>query len=367
MAGSPRSPVLREEWGARDAKVPENRERHRGRGSRRDRGRGRYSERGRYPPRGHGRGPSCSFPNGRRESYHRDHSPGPSMPRPSPGPRSEFREDKTNDPRASLAGYHQNLERHNPLPGAGPVDHRSDRSPPGPPPPKRKRTRSPSTRRDHRNHHRGHEDGLDRRFPHRGRGRFPGRGRSGRRSPTGGRGRRGGESDRFYKHPRRPRSPYRGGKPYSSPRYSPRSPLPEDLPESDYRYRSPSVRSPSWGSTPFSRRNSGGDLGMNTIRPSQQIVDERPSRPIPSYDPDGPNGRDSEETSTREAFRPNGMRASESGGNHRSRPHRPHIDSQQFSASPQYGTPTSSYRDSPQPTSPYPTGRGGNPYRGHHG
>ncbi|OXV09278.1 hypothetical protein Egran_02957, partial [Elaphomyces granulatus] len=102
---------------------------------------------------------------------------------------------------------------------------------------------------------------------------------------------------------------------------------------------------------------------MNSTRPIQSIVDDSnrspsPLRPIPSFDADNAGDHLDGESRMREAFPMHGMRASDVHGG-KQRPPRPHIDTRQFSTSPQYVTPTSSYQGSPQSGSPYSGGRGG--------
>ncbi|KAI2710729.1 hypothetical protein DTO013E5_6018 [Penicillium roqueforti] len=102
-----------------------------------------------------------------------------------------------------------------------------------------------------------------------------------------------------------------------------------------------------------SRRNSA----MNTNRPTQSVVDDTarpasPPRPIPSFDSDnlGDLGEHRDELP---------IHAMRSDGNNQSRhrPSRPHLDSRPY-ADAQNGT-TGSYPGSPQPPSPYSSGRGG--------
>lgn len=374
MAGSRRSPVLRDQWrSAGDAKYHRNRDRPRPRGSRRDRGRGRPTDRGRYHPSrvpGPDRlspspPPSRSFPLGGQDEprSHRDSSPRPFIARDSPGPHPATQNVHGVHPqRLSLVANHQDFERHDPLPGPRRFDHRRDDSPSGPPP-KRKRTRSPSPRSRRGDRPPKHGGGPDRGFSHKKRGRFSGRGRSGRRSPRRGRDGREGDFGRFDMHSRRSRSPPRGGK-FSSPRRSSRSPFPGDFPEEDYRYRSPSAHSFSQTSrlTPSSRRNSKGDLSTNATKPTQSIVDDSartasPPRHIPSFDADVANPPQDGESSLRDPFPVDGTRPSGLRGNRRPRPHRPHVDARRYSKSPRYVTPTNSH-GSPEPTSPYSAEQG---------
>lgn len=114
---------------------------------------------------------------------------------------------------------------------------------------------------------------------------------------------------------------------------------------------------------------------MNSTRPIQSIVDDSnrspsPLRPIPSFDADNAGDQLDGESRMREAFPMHGMRASDVHGG-KQRPPRPHIDTRQFSTSPQYVTPTSSYQGSPQSGSPYSGGRGGwsgqSHFHGQHG
>lgn len=368
MAGSRRSPVLRDQWTtASDAKHHSNRDRHRPRGPRRDRGRGKPSDRGRPLTRDSGferpsrsPPPSRSFPTAPDAPRNRrDSSPRPSNARDSPGPHPGPNDGHGIHPqRLSLVNY-QDLERHNPLPGPAPFDRRRDDSPSGPPP-KRKRTRSPSprSRRPNRPPKRG---GPDRGFSHKKRGgRFLGRGRGGRGSPRRGRDRR--ESG-FDTHRRRSRSP-RGGK--YSPGRSSRSPFPEDFPERGHRYRSTSVHSFSEASrfSPPSRRDSRGDQSMNPTRAFHSTDDSGRSPSPRPIDADA-FGASRDGEAMRESFP--GVRRSEAHGSHRPRPHRLHGDARQYSGSPRYATPTNDH-GSPPPTSPYSSGRGrGSGYHKQHG
>ncbi|KAJ9408569.1 hypothetical protein DTO045G8_3517 [Paecilomyces variotii] len=111
---------------------------------------------------------------------------------------------------------------------------------------------------------------------------------------------------------------------------------------------------------------------MNSTRPIQSVVDDSkrspsPLRPIPSFDADNAGGPLDGESRIREAFPMHGMRASDVHGNQRGRSSRSHG---QYSNSPQYVTPTSSYHGSPS-GSPYSNGRGGwsgqPPFHGQHG
>lgn len=370
MAGSRRSPVLRDQWRtAGDAKHHRNRDRQRPRGSRRDRGRGRPNDRRRPPSENEpdlnhptrSPPPSRPFPPSGPEESHglRGPSPGPPMPRDSPGPHPGGDDQGIHPSRLAFVTATQELERRNPLPPTGPSDRRRDHFLSGPPP-KRKRTRSPSPRGRRRNHP---KHGGDRNFPSKKRGRFSGRGRPGRRSPRRGRDRREDESVYFD---RSSRSPH-GGNRYTPPRPSSRSPAPDDFPERDSRYRSASPHSFSGASrgSPLSRRNSKGDLSMNSTRPFQSVDDSArspsPPRPIPSFDADVPSIHPDRESGMRDGF------PTHTHSNQRPRSHRSHIDTRPHASSPQYVTPGDSHHGTPQPTSPYSSGRGGRGGFSHHG
>lgn len=370
MAGSRRSPVLRDEWRtASDAKHHRNRDRQRPRGSRRDRGRGRPNDRRRPSPNNETdpdhavRSPPPSRPflaSGPEEPHSlRGSSPGLAMSRDSTGPRPGGSDQGIHPQRLAFVTGNQELERRNPLPPTGPSDRRRDHFPSGPPP-KRKRSRSPSPRNRRRNHPKQRPG--DRNFPYKKRGRFSGRGRSGRRSPRRGRDRR---EDEFGHFDRSSRSPH-GGNFYTPPRPSSQSPGPDDLPERDFRYRSASPRSFSAASrgSPHSRRNSKGELSMNPTRPFQSADDSArspsPPRPIPSFDANIPSIHPDRETGLREGYPTHGH------NNQRPRTHRPHIDTRHAS-SPQHVTPGNPYHGSSQPTSPYSGGRSGRGGFSHHG
>ncbi|KAJ5146400.1 uncharacterized protein N7515_000964 [Penicillium bovifimosum] len=150
MAGSRRSPILRDQWSADPDRDPRERERRRGRGPGRDRGgrsrgrdRGRpyrpnnrnYDRPGRSPPRASRFGPDFSHDLG-------DLAPSRSPPRGSPGPPGlhNGRRRDSNIPVSAAGDWNAR---------AGPFDRevpgpRRDESPSGPPS-KRQRTRSPST------------------------------------------------------------------------------------------------------------------------------------------------------------------------------------------------------------------------------
>lgn len=384
MAGSRRSPVLRDQWRATsDTRDPRDREKHRPRGSYRDRGRDKFRDRERRRRPKEGRPddelplrspPPRPFPPPPHHEprQHRDLSPSTVSARGSPGhPHSEFHPGrKLGRDRSPLPADYPGLESRRSLEAENTNDrghHRRDHSPSAPPPFKRKRTRSPSpsgfdqppTRPSHRYPPSNHSDDLDRGLPSNRRGRFATRGRSGRRpSPRRGRDRRppGGRRP-ISPRPRRSRSPVRGGKSYAYPRRRFHSPLPEDELENEPRYRSPSRHSVQSGDSRLSiasRRNSLGDPTMNSARPARSAAGDSfrslsPSREAPGHDADNASVSANGETS-RDAFQ-------------RPRTSRPYADASQYSSTMQNATPTNSYHGSPQPGSPYSGGRGG---RGQH-
>ncbi|KAI9041738.1 putative protein kinase [Aspergillus affinis] len=390
MAGSRRSPVLREQWRTTgDTRDQRDRERHRPRGSHRDRG-GKHGnrdrDRRRRPPKDGRPGlpfrspPPRSFPHPDDDERRppRDFSPGAASARGSPGPsQSEIKHgQKPSFHRSPRQGEPSDLDHIRPREAERPTerDYRRDDSPSAPPP-KRKRTRSPSPggppRHPSHPSHRYPGDDFDRGFPFKKRGRFPGRGRSGRRSPRRGRERRKNEGGRrpSSPRPRRSKSPIRGGKSFN-PRRRFHSPRPEDDIEEGSRYRSVSRHSVQSGDSRFSYGSRRDSITMNPGRPARSMTDDSfrspsPSRPVPSFNADyAPAPADGD--ALRESH---GRRPSDAQGGQHSRPPRPHADSRQYSASPQYVTPTNSYHGSPQPKSPYSTGRGGwnGPQRSYHG
>ncbi|KAJ5280329.1 hypothetical protein N7478_005701 [Penicillium angulare] len=380
MAGSRRSPVLRDQWSGDPDREPRPRDNNRGRVSHRDRGRYRNRDRGRgsrpngrrfdYPPRS----PPIS---GRVSRFGPDSSIAPndpaidrSPPRGSPGPSPGFYNNRRSDQNRPPSSGDWNSHPSGPLERDGPGFRRDDS--PGGPPSKRKRTRSPSPRGP-----RGqfpprqpsfakHGDRRDRSPGYKNRGgRFPGRGGPRRRSPRRGRDRRGRDRGRpDFQRPGRSRSPARGrGNPTSPDRRS-RTPSAGGYSDRDSRYRSRSVsrhsgRSAASRISSFSSRIRG-DEGINLNRPAQYVADDSalaPSpRPIPSFD-DSQVGRLGDEPDiARDAFSIHGSRQPDIRNKQR-RPSRSHIDIHPYSKSPHF-TPASSHRGSP-PTSPRSGGRGG--------
>ncbi|KAJ5958173.1 uncharacterized protein N7479_005323 [Penicillium vulpinum] len=375
MAGSRTSPVLRDQWSADPDRDPRDRERRRGRGSGRDRGRNRGRDRGRpyrpnnrnfdrpgrSPPRASRFGPDSSHDLG---AFAPDRSP----PRGSPPP-----------------NFHNNrrLDSTQPVPSAddwnghpsGPFDReapglRRDESPTGPPL-KRQRTRSHSPRGHRvplpppRPNYNNHGEGRDRSpsFKKRG-GRTQGRGAPRRRSPRRGRDRRGKDRRRpEIPRPGRSRSPVHERGFHPSPDRRSRTPG-GDYSDHGSHYRSNSRHSVRSTASRYSvsSRKSRRDSAMNTTRPIQSVVDDTarspsPLRPIPSFDSNnfGPPGEHS--TNARDEFPMNSMR-SDVNNQPRRRPSRPRLDSRPH-ANSQNATSTGSYHGSPQPPSPYSTGRGG--------
>ena len=362
MAGSRRSPVLKDDWraAANDTGDHHRRRPHQSRPYR-DRGRERYRERDR-PPRPKDNGldrpfrsppPSRAFPHPGREAPHK-HRGFPSndapSPRGSPGPPpDELMESRRNfnHPRFSQSSDHPDFR---PWEATEREPWRDD-SPSAPPPSKRKRTRSPSSPRRpyhrtsnprHPRHNPRHGEGFDRGFSKRG--RFSTRGRAGRGSfPPRGRGRRGrGGSFRG----RDSLSPGRGRDSLSPPRGWSRSPYPEDHPEGDFRRRSMSRHSTQSGHSrvsAYSRRDS-----VDSTRPRRPGMDDfarspSPRRPISSFDADNASASGDGDANIR-------------ASNQRSRPPR----------SPQYMKSNNSYQGSPRSASPY-SGRGWGGQRPYHG
>ncbi|KAJ5536464.1 hypothetical protein N7513_009650 [Penicillium frequentans] len=371
MAGSRRSPVLRDQWSADPDRDSHARDTRRGRGSHRDRGRNRHRDRGRpsrpnerhfdYPPRSPPTstrmsrfGPDSSFGPGGDSTFNR------SPPRGSPGPSPRFQDTRRPDQDRPSSSGDWNNHLSGAMNGGGPGFRRDD-SPSGPPS-KRKRTRSPSPRGQHgpfpprRSSFAKPGDRRDRSPSYKNRGgRFQGRGGPRRRSPRRGRGDRRGKDRRRSDIPRldrdRSRSPVRGRGYHPSP--DRRSPPPSGDGHSDRgsRYLSRSVSRHSAGS----RRSTHnqlvpGDEGMSTILPSRSVGDDfgrSPSpRPIPSFD-----------DSQRGAPPMHEMRQSDVP-NKPGRRSRPHLEPQQYSTSPQF-TSASSYHGSPPPVSPHSGGRAG--------
>ncbi|KAJ5759751.1 hypothetical protein N7520_006907 [Penicillium odoratum] len=362
MAGSRRSPVLRDQWSADPDRDAHFRDSRRGRGSHRDRGRNRHRDRGR---------PSRPNPNEHRFDYparsppastHMSHlgpdssfAPGDSAlsrspPRGSSGPSPGFYENRRPDQNRHPSPGDWNDHPSGTMNGGGPGFRRDD-SPSGPPS-KRKRTRSPSPRGQRgpfpprRSSFSKPGDRRDRSPSYKNRGgRFPGRGGPRRRSPRRGRGDRRGKDRRRSDLPRldrdRSRSPMRGRGYHPSPERRSRPPSGDGYSDRGSRYRSRSLSRHSAGS----RRSLHSipvpvDEGMNSVLPSRSVSGRSPSpRPIPSFD-----------DSQRGTLPIHGMRQSDVPNKQRRRS-RPHIDPQHYSASPQF-TSTSSCHGSPPPTSP---------------
>ncbi|KAE8355754.1 hypothetical protein BDV28DRAFT_24046 [Aspergillus coremiiformis] len=387
MAGSRRSPVLRDQWRASsDTRDQQDREGHRSRGPHRDRGRERYRERQRRRrPKGgrpdHPRSPpprSFAQPDNEEPRSHREFSPGTASARISPGPPPSDIQPSQPFGRHSLPKptEYSDLESHHSLKVDRPIerDYRRDQSPSAPPS-KRKRTRSPSpglyprhsNQEPPRHPYSKQGDDSERSFPHkRGRGRFPGRGRSGRRSPRRGRDRRKDESGRRNSYrPRRSKSPIRGAKFYNHPRRRLHSPHPGDDIEGEPRHRSVSRHSAESVVSRLSTTSRRESLTMHSTRPNQSAANSlrspTPPRPIPSFDVDTVRASVDGDTA-REAFPTHGMRASDARDSKPANP-RSHLDTRPYSTSPQYVTPSNSYNGSPQSTSPYSGGRGG--WNGH--
>ncbi|KAE8346043.1 hypothetical protein BDV24DRAFT_176966 [Aspergillus arachidicola] len=100
---------------------------------------------------------------------------------------------------------------------------------------------------------------------------------------------------------------------------------------------------------------------MASTRPIQSadnpLRSPSPPQPISSLDVD-PTGALVDGDVPRESVSMHGMRASDARDKKSSNP-RSHLDTRQYSTSPQYVTPSNSYHGSPQSTSPYSGGRGG--------
>ncbi|KAL2825991.1 hypothetical protein BDW59DRAFT_69016 [Aspergillus cavernicola] len=342
MAGSRRSPVLRDEWRG-DAGSHRGRDKHRPRGSHRDRGRDRFRDRDRRnrpkdarPDHLSRSPPPRSFPGPDNEPQHRDFSPNIAPIRGSSLPESHPSNDKPHRFHSPETTDHPGPDSHSRTGNY----HREDS--PSEPPSKRKRTRSPSPGhfQSHPPHsHRGAPSRQGDDFAsYRGRrGRIAGRGRPNRRpSPRRGRDRRksdGGRRD--LSRPRHSRSPGWEGKPYIHPSRRTHSPHPEDEIEDRSYHRSPSHHSANTlDSRPsaFSRRGSRGDHTMYPPRPHPEVDDSlrspSPSRPI--------SNRDADSTSV-------------------------HGDAGRFDAKRQRSprSPATSYHGSARSNSPYSAARGG--------
>lgn len=383
MAGSRRSPVLRDPRSGDPDRDPRDRDRRRGRGSNRDRGRSRYRDRGgrqsrandRHfdypnrspPPRASRFGPDPSHPS---NDFPLDGFP----PRGSPGPSSGFRDSRRSDydnPRPSSSSDLRNIHTSKPA-SKDTQGFRHDDSPFGPPS-KRKRTRSPSPRGQRppfpqrRSSFAKNGDKRDWSPPSRSRARFPGRGAPRGRSPHRGRDRRG-------KDRRRPdvprsghsRSPVRDRESRLSPDRRPRSPT-DDYSDRDSRYRSVSRHSARSAASKASAYSSysRGDEGMHSNRPIKAVVDDRGRSPSPPGRVSSLNGSSravpgERRASLRDAFPMLEMRAPDiHDKQQRRRPARPNLETGSYTTSPQLKTPTRSHHGSPQPESPHSGGRGG--------
>ncbi|KAJ5795192.1 hypothetical protein N7457_001791 [Penicillium paradoxum] len=372
MAGSRRSPVLRDQWSADPDRDPRAMDRRRGRGSGRDRGRSRGRDRGRgqrpnnrnfdrsgrSPPRASRFGPDSSHDLG-------DFAPDRS-PRGSPAPPNfhNNRRPDSNVPASPTGDWNAHPPGHFERQAPGPRREES----PGGPPSKRQRTRSPSPRGrwgplpPSRPNYPKYGEGRDRSpsFKKRG-GRTQGRGAPRRRSPRRGRDRRG--RDRRRPDIPRPGSPVHDRGFHPSP--DRRSPGGDNYSDHGSHYRSNSRHSVRSANSRFSAssRRSRRDSAMNSSRPNQALGDDAarspsPARPIPSFDSDnfGPPGENS--TNVRDGFPMHGVR-SDVNNQPRRQPSRSHLDTRPYPTSPQHPTAPGSYHGSPQPTSPYSGGRGG--------
>ncbi|KAL2811346.1 hypothetical protein BJX63DRAFT_277785 [Aspergillus granulosus] len=346
MAGSRRSPVLRDEWrGAPETPDQPGRDKHsRPRGSHRDRGRDRFRDRDRRrrpkdsrPDHSSRSPPPRSFPNIDDEPQYREVSDiAPSRGSPGPPHHENNAGKKSNRHTTPEHSDYRGPESHMRTVDRG---YRREDSPSAPPS-KRKRTRSPSPGFSHPpSHPRGHPsrqgDDFDRALSHnKRRGRAPGRGRPSRRpSPRRGRDRKKSEGGRRNSsRPRHSRSPGWEEDPYIHPSRRPPSPYPEDDFDHGSRHRSPSRHSAgTMDSRPsaFSRRGSRGDSTMYPPRSAQTGMGSShkspsPSRQGPSQDADlgGPNARNAQRRRTSRS-------------------------------------PTNSYHESTRSVSPYSAGRGG--------
>lgn len=383
MAGSRRSPVLRDPRSGDPENDPRDRDRRRGRGSNRDRGRSRHRDRGGRQPRPNDR--HFDYPTRSPPSRASRFGPDPSRtsndfpldrspPRGSPGPSSSFRDGRRPDNRRpSLSGDLKNTHSSGPV-GKDTRAFLRDDSPFGPPS-KRKRTRSPSPRgqgppfHQRRSSFTKNGDRRDRSPPSRSRGRFPGRGAPRGRSPHRGRDRRG-KDRRRSDMPRsgRSRSPVRDREFRPSPERRPRSPT-DDYSDRDSRYRSRTrslsrhsartVASKASAYSPQSRR----DEGMHSNRPIKSVVNDHgrspsPPRRISSLNGSNMNGPSKGQGSMRDAFPMHEMRPADAHNKQRRQPSRPDLDSGAYSTSPHLRTPTRSHHGSPQPESPFAGRRG---------
>ncbi|CAG8001288.1 unnamed protein product [Penicillium olsonii] len=377
MAGSRRSPVMRDQWNADHERDPRDGERRRGRGSGRDRGRGRGRDRGRphrpnnrnfdrpgrSPPRASRFGPDSSHDLG-------DFAPEGSHHQGSPVPPNFQQNRRTDSTRPVSSAGDWNAHPSGPFDREPPAFRRAE-SPNGPPF-KRQRTRSPSPggRRGPMPPQRPypqHGEARDRSPSYRKRGgRNQGRGAPRRRSPRRGRDRRGKDRRRpEFPRPGRSRSPIHDRGFHHSPEGRSRTPGGDNF-NDNYSDRGSHYRSSSRHSVQSNSRfsatshNSRRNSTMNSFRPNQSVVDDNdrspsPPRPIPSHDPEifGPSG--DQYTNPRDTIPMHGSRQDVKS---QSRRHssRPPLDTRPYAASTQHGT--GSFHGSPQPPSPYSAGRG---------
>lgn len=331
---------VRDSHGQHHPREPRHRERGRDRNrERRSRPKDTGSDRPlRSPP------PSRAFPHPSREG--------------GPPKRRGFSFNNTSNARGSPGPGPDNFK------GGGVTDRESrrDASPSTPPPSKRKRTRSPSPRRPHHPSAHFQQRRQPRNYPKNGegfgrggfpkRGRFAGRGRFSRGGPRRGRDRQRNEPRRVGSPQGRDSvSPARGRDSLSPGGWS-RSSRPDDYLDRDFRQRSTSLHSTRSVDSRYSRRESAGDMAMNSARP--------PTRPAadyarsPSRSPSGDGNMFS-------------LRASDQGNPH-SRPPRSRFDTRQYSKSPQYMTSNKSYEGSPpRSASPYSSRSAQAPYNGQQG
>ncbi|KAJ5851349.1 uncharacterized protein N7529_010734 [Penicillium soppii] len=381
MAGSRRSPVLRDQWSADQEREPRDGERRRGRGSGRDRGRGRGRDRGR-PHRPNNRNfdrPGRSPPRASRFGPDASHDQGdfaPELPHPqgSPGPPNFQNNRRTDSNRPSSSAGDWNAHPSASFDREAPV-FRRDQSPNGPPS-KRQRTRSPSPRGyrgplpPQRSNFTNYGEGRDRSpsFRKRG-GRNQGRGAPRRRSPRRGRDRRGKDRRRpDFPRPGRSRSPVHDREFHPSPDRRSRTPGGENYGDnySDHgsHYRSNSRHSVQSNSRfSISSHTSRHDPAMIPTRPIQPIADDNPRslsppRPIPSFDSENLGPSEEQFANSRDAHPMHEMRHDVKNPSRR-RSSRPHLDTRPYTTSPKHGTSTGSFHGSPQPPSPYSAGRGG--------
>ncbi|KAL4788536.1 hypothetical protein BJX76DRAFT_344917 [Aspergillus varians] len=293
MAGSHRSPVLKDQWrGSGDPGDQRGRDRHRPRGSHRDRGRDRFRDRDRrrWPKEGRPdhssrSPPPRSFPGPDNEPQQRDFPTNHASTRGSPGPSHlEIRSSQKPNRNHSL----EPIDRRGPesVMRPGDRDQRREYSPSAPPS-KRKRTRSPSPGGFHNRpptHPRGapprQGPDFDRSLPNsKRRGRLPGRGRPSRRpSPRRGRDRRKHEGPpRDSSQRRHSRSPGWEDRHHTNQDWRLHSPRPDDELDRNSYHRSPSRHSAgTQDSRPSarSRRGSKHDVTMYPpLSPPRQNAD----------------------------------------------------------------------------------------------